>query len=223
MKKASDDLEAALGHRFQDRALLAQALTPPSSGLHPHNQRLEFLGDALLNAAVALLIHRQKPDWAEGAMSKLRGTLVCTEALEAWGRDLNLVLRSGPRSPRRAAGPKALADGVEALLAAVHEDAGASGFEAVLRLCEARFLRAVQAARPDDWKLRDAKTALQERAAALGLPPPNYRLQARSGPDHAPRVSIVVEAGEHRAAGDGTSLKAAEAAAARSLLGLIGE
>ncbi len=223
MKKPGVDLETRLGHRFRDPALLAQALTPPSSGLQPHNQRLEFLGDALLNAAVALLIHRLKPDWAEGAMSKLRGTLVCTEALDAWGRDLGLVLREGPRSPRQAAGPKARADGVEALLAAVHEDCGDPGFEAVVRLCEARFARAIQEARPDDWKLRDAKTALQERAAALGLPPPSYRLQARSGPDHAPRFSVLVASGEHEAGGDGASLKAAEAAAARSLLGLIGE
>jgi ribonuclease-3 len=112
---------------------------------------------------------------------------------------------------------------VEALLAAVHEDAGSQGFTAVLGICEGRFLDSIRAATRDDWKQRDAKTALQERAAVLGLPAPSYGLQSRSGPDHAPCFLVDAEVGVHRSQGQGTTRKAAEADAARALLGLIGE
>src|SRR5690349_1689000 len=85
-------LEAALGHRFRDPALMEEALTHASAGGRS-NQRLEFLGDALLYAATAELIHRLRPDLEEGAMSKLRILLVRTEALAAWAEDLGLELK----------------------------------------------------------------------------------------------------------------------------------
>jgi ribonuclease-3 len=199
MKRAGSPLEARLGHRFADPGLLALALTPPAAGLPQHHQRLEFLGDALLNAAVTILIHREKPDWSEGLMSKLRATLVNTASLARWADDLELVLAKGPKSPRAAASPKGRADAVEALVAAVHEDAGRAGFGAVLALCEARFGAAIRAAQPEDWKRQDAKTVLQERAAALGLAAPAYRLEAQTGPDHAPEFRVEAVVGEHRA------------------------
>jgi len=222
MTRAPSPLEARLGHRFADPDLLQLALTPPSAGLPQHHQRLEFLGDALLNAAVTVLIHREKPGWNEGAMSKLRATLVSTASLARWADALELVLVAGPKSPRAAASPKGRADAVEALVAAVHEDAGQRGFDAVLVLCEARFGETVRVAQPEDWKRLDAKTVLQERAAALGLDAPAYRLEAQTGPDHAPVFRVEAVVGEHHAEGTAGSRKAAEALAARALLDRIG-
>jgi ribonuclease-3 len=221
MGQGGRDLESRLGYRFRDPGLLAQALTPPSSGLAPNNQRLEFLGDALLNAAVARILHREKPHWHEGHLSKLRASLVSTASLVAWAGALGLELVTGPRSPRGAPGGKALADAVEALLAAVMEDAGAGGFDAVERICEARFVEPIRRAEPEDWRRRDAKTALQEKAAAQGLPAPRYRLLEQSGPGHAPIFSVEAEVGDYAAQGRGPSRKAAEGEAARMLLDLL--
>lgn len=219
--------EARLGHRFRDRGLLELALTPPSTGHPAHNQRLEFLGDALLNAAVAVLLHREKPDWAEGDLSKLRGMLVRREALQAWGMELGLELRTGPRSPKATPASsrgKALADALEAVLGALFLDVEADGgdpFGAVLAAAERHFLRGIREAGPGAWEVQDAKTTLQERAAGRGWEPPAYTQLGRRGPDHAPRFRVRVEAGGHSAEAEASTIKGAETEAARLLLARI--
>ena len=222
---AASPLEARLGHAFKDSTLLSAALTPPSAGVPAHNQRLEFLGDALLNAAAALLIHRQHPEWEEGGMSKLRGMLVCTESLHRWALDLGVELRTGPRSPRRGqvhAGPrKPLADAVEALLAAAYLDveaSGSQGFPALVRLVELRFGAEIQSAYPGVWEERDSKTTLQELAAARGWLAPAYKLLERSGPDHRPRFLVEAEVGGKAVRAAAGTIREAEADAARGLL-----
>lgn len=218
------DLEGRLGHRFRDPALLRAALTPPSAGLPADNQRLEFLGDSVLHLCVSLLVYREHPGWAEGALSKLRGMLVCTDALHQWAQDLGLELARGPRSPRKASPASLrnpLADAVEALLAAVFLDVQAGGGDAlgaVRAIVERRFLAEVQGAYPGVWETRDSKTTLQERAAALGLPPPAYELRQRSGPDHAPAFTVQVRLGDRSATATAGTLKGAQAEAARNLL-----
>ena len=221
-------LETRLGHTFKDSRLLEEALTPPSAGLPVDNQRLEFVGDALLNAAAALLLHREHPDWEEGGMSKLRGMLVCTEALYLWALDLGLELRSGPRSPRKgkpsAGSRKSLADAVEALLAAAYLDAersGGGGFALVKGIVEARFGEEIQSAYPGVWEERDSKTTLQELSAAQGWLPPVYVLLDRSGPDHKPNFLVQVEAGGKSSRAASGTIREAEADAARSLLKLL--
>jgi ribonuclease-3 len=217
-------LEGRLGHRFRDPALLRAALTPPSAGLPGDNQRLEFLGDSVLHLCASLLVYREHPQWAEGALSKLRGMLVCTDALHQWARDLELDLARGPRSPRKASPASLrnpLADAVEALLAAVFLDVQAAGGDAlgaVRAIVERRFLAEVQAAYPGVWEARDSKTTLQERAAALGLPPPVYELRERSGPDHAPAFTVQARLGDRCATATAGTLKGAQAQAARNLL-----
>lgn len=226
---ARPDPEARLGYRFLDRDLLELALTPPSSGHPAHNQRLEFLGDALLNAAVAVLLHREKPAWAEGDLSKLRGMLVRREALQAWAIELGLVLRTGPRSPRSSAGSsqgKALADAMEAVLGALFLDVQAGGgdpFGAVLGVTEHRFLHAIRSAGPGAWEVQDAKTTLQERVASRGWDPPVYLQQGRRGPDHAPRFRVRAEAGGLSTEAEASTIKGAETEAARLLLARIQE
>lgn len=217
-------LEARLGHAFRDRRLLEQALTHPSAGTPTHNQRLEFLGDTLLGTTVTLLLFREKPEWTEGQLSKFRHQLVSTESLHAWAQDLGLELRTGQAAQRdrlKTSFRKPLADGVEALLAAVFLDCqarGEDGLAVLLRLVTARYGAEVRAAGVGVWEALDPKTTLQERAAFLGLPAPVYALLARSGPDHAPTFQVRVHVGAASAEAEGGTLKKAEAEAARELL-----
>ena len=221
-------LEAGLGYRFSNPALLQEALTHTSAGKGRDNQRLEFLGDALLNFAVAQLLYRERPEWQEGPMSKFRGVLVRTDSLHRWALDLGLDRALSAAHPRKAPpmGPKPLADALEALLAAVYLDAQASGRDgqaAAQGLVEARFTDAVRDARPEAWSRLDPKTTLQETAARLGLPAPAYEPLGQSGPDHAPVFTVRATVGVHSVEAQGPSRKRAEGDAARRLLDLLTE
>lgn len=213
-----------LGYQFQRPELLVEALTPPSAGLPANHQRLEYLGDALLHAAMGLLIFRLKPEWKEGPMSKLRGMLVNVDSLRAWAEDLAVELVKGPRSPRKPTAmgaQKPISDAMEAVLAAVHEDAvaqGRDGFLAVFELVAARFGDGVRKAQLGIWETQDPKTTLQERAAALGLPAPVYELVRQSGPDHQPVFHVRVTVGPQVAEASGQAVKRAQAEAAAALL-----
>lgn len=223
-------LESRLGYRFHQPELLTQALTHPASGAALTNQRLEYLGDALLYGALSLVVYREKPAWPEGHLSKLRHLLVSSEALCAWAEDLEVVLiaGTGKNAPSRLKTTfrKPLADAMEAILAAVFLDdraRGGDGFGAVERLVEARFLAQIRAADIGIWERHDPKTTLQERAATLGLSHPAYALLGRSGPDHAPRFTVEVRVGTLAAQAEEGSRRAAEAAAAASLLARLAQ
>ena len=217
-------LEAHLGYRFRNSAFLLRALTPPSAGFPEDNQRLEFLGDSVLHLCVTLLVYREHPQWAEGALSKLRGLLVCTDALHQWALDAGVKLAIGPRSPRKAGAVdlrNPLADAMEALLAGVFLDAQAQGEDALATvggIVERRCLAEIQRAYPGVWEAKDTKTTLQEKAAALSLPAPAYELLERSGPDHAPHFSVRVTVGAREATAKAGTVKRAQAEAARILL-----
>ncbi len=220
-------LEVRLDYRFNDPGLLKEALTHASAGSLRHNQRLEFLGDALLNFTVALLLHRERSDWQEGPMSKLRGMLVRTESLHAWALDLGLDRALRSTHPRKAPpmGHKPLADALEAVLAAIYLDAQSAGVDGtgpVTKLVESRFLDAIRQAQPGSWILMDPKTHLQETAARLGLPAPVYAQLKVAGPGHAPRFTMQVSVGPHSARAEGSTRKRAEGDAARLLLDLLG-
>lgn len=217
-------LETRLGYHFRDRTLLQQALTHPSSGILPDNQRLEYLGDALFGAALALLLFREKPDWPEGALTKLRHLLVSTDSLSAWAKDLDLRLKLPTKSDPshlKTAFRKPLADAVEAILAAIYLDAQASGddgFAAVCRVIDQRFQAPVQQAGRDAWEHHDTKTTLQEKAVSRGLAVPVYELVERLGPDHAPTFVVQVRVGPHHAQASARTLKQAQVEAARLVL-----
>lgn len=210
-------LQTALGHTFRDAMLLEEALQHASAGGRD-NQRLEFLGDAILNAAVAALIHRLRPDWEEGAMSKLRNLLVRTETLAEWAMDLGVELKQSMGKSKARMGLKPMADAMEALLGAVYLDGGPQGFTAVASLVEARFGARIRAAHDGLWAQADPKTTLQERAASLGLPKPAYTLLSQAGPDHAPRFRVRAAIGTRHSEAEGGSRKGAEVEAARLLL-----
>jgi ribonuclease III len=220
-------LAGPLDYSFRNPALLREALTHASAGATRDNQRLEFLGDALLNFTVALLLHRERPDWQEGAMSKLRGVLVRTDSLHAWALDLGLDRALQATHPRKAPpmGPKPLADALEAVLAAIFLDAEASGEDGAARvkaLVEGRFLEVIRQARPEGWTRTDPKTHLQETAARLGLPAPVYDQVDLAGPGHAPRFTMRVTVGQLSAEAEGSTRKKAEGGAARLLLTQLG-
>jgi ribonuclease-3 len=221
------DLEDHLGYRFKDPDLLREALTHTSAGSVRDNQRLEFLGDALLNFTVAFLLHRERPDWQEGAMSKLRGVLVRTESLHTWALDLGLDRALKAVHPRKAPpmGPKPLADALEALLASIYLDAESAGLDGTLRvreLVEGRFLASIREAKPESWTRMDPKTHLQETAARMGLPAPVYTQVDLAGPGHAPRFTMQVSVGSLSAQAEGSTRKRAEGDAARRLLDHLG-
>lgn len=222
MGSARKHVEAAVQHKFTDENLLNLALTHGSAGKGQDNQRLEYLGDALLNFCVARLIYQEQPDWPEGAMSKLRGMLVCTDALHEWARSIGLSLTTGVKAPRQpGALRKPLADAIEALLAAVYLDAQASGnggVECVMDIVARRHLDAIRSARLGMWEHGDSKTTLQEKAAVLGLQPPRYEQISRSGPDHQPTFKVRVSTGDFQAEASAGNLKQAEILAARELV-----
>jgi ribonuclease-3 len=152
--------------------------------------------------------------------------MVCTDALHAWALDLGVDLLTGPRSPKRApAGLRnALADAMEALLAAVFLDVQAAGGDplaGVFAIIERRFMGQIRAAYVGIWEAKDHKTTLQERGAALSLPQPRYELLERKGPDHAPTFTVRAVVGRFEAEGRAGTLKQAQMEAARLLLAAL--
>ncbi len=213
---------AALGHHFADAGLLARALTHRSAG-HPNNERLEFLGDALLNLFVAELIFEQQPRADEGAMTRLRAALVNGSALAELARaqQLGERLRLGPGELKSGGFRRdsILADAFEALLAAIYLDAGWSACrDSVRRLFTERAI--VAAAAP-----KDAKTRLQEWLQARNLQLPVYDLVATSGKDHALRfeVSCRLDEPELETRSTASSRRNAEQAAAELALARLSE
>jgi ribonuclease-3 len=219
-------LEERLGHRFREPELLARALTH-SSWAHEHgsaadNEPLEFLGDALLGFLVAEALCARFPDADEGTLSKMKAYLVSRGSLARVAHDLDLGshLRLGRASRVEGrARDTLLADGLEAVVAAVHLDGGdAAGRALVTRLFGPRMEGLDRA----EAERQDAKTALQEALQAAGRPAPHYRVGATEGPAHRPtfQVDLLVE-GTVVAKGEGGSKKEAEQKAARKALLLI--
>ncbi|WP_103259075.1 ribonuclease III [Tabrizicola aquatica] len=211
--------QTRLGHQFRKPELLMRAVTHASIGsaTRPDNQRLEFLGDRVLGLVMAEALLSADPQAREGQLAPRFNALVRKEACAEVARQIGLgeVLKLG-RSEMLTGGRRKealLGDAMEAVIAAVYQDAGFDAARAmVLRLWGDR----IAAVEPD---ARDAKTSLQEWAQARGMPPPIYNEAGRSGPDHAPQftVRVTLASGETAEATAG-SKRVAEQAAARSLL-----
>lgn len=217
-------LEAAIDHRFADIGLLQRALTHRSSGSR-NNERLEFLGDALINLIVGEALFLQLPRAEEGALSRLRSSLVREAALAqlAIGLRLSDHLRLGEGELKSGGWRRSSvqADALEAVIAAVYLDAG---FEEVRRVV-LRLYAGQLADLPDAESLKDAKTRLQEWLQARGRPLPEYGLISESGPPHR-RVFMVycqlLDAELLTRAG-GSSRRGAEQEAARAMLAQLQE
>ena len=209
------DAASALGHAFTNPALLAQALTHRSAGAQ-NNERLEFLGDALVNLIVAELIFESHPRADEGEMTRLRAALVNGTALAAIAREAEIgdLLRLGPGELKSGGFRREsiLADAFEAVVAAIYLDVGWADCRAIVR--------GLFAGRTADAAPKDAKTRLQELLQARGLPLPVYELVASHGDDHAKTfdVDCRIEALDIRTQGSGTTRRGAEQAAAEQAL-----
>ncbi len=211
--------QGRLGHVFRKPDLLVRAVTHASIGsaTRPDNQRLEFLGDRVLGLVMAEALLAADPEAREGQLAPRFNALVRKETCADVARGIGLgeVLKLG-RSEMLTGGRRKealLGDAMEAVIAAVYQDAGFEAARAlVLRLWGGR----IAAVEPD---ARDAKTSLQEWAQARGMPPPAYTEAGRSGPDHAPQftVRVTLASGETAEATAG-SKRVAEQAAARILL-----
>jgi len=220
-------LERALGVRFADAQLRNMALTHRSfafeQGLAFNNERLEFLGDAVLGLVATDLAYREFPDLSEGELAKLRAAIVNMGALAEVARDLGLgsVIRLGKGEELSGGRDKSsiLADGLEAILGAVYLDLG---LEAARRIIE-RLFRPRMVAYVRGEGERDYKTILQELASQDMGALPEYRIDER-GPDHQKEFTATVFlAGRPYGAGTGRSKKEAEQQAAHEAYGKLSE
>jgi ribonuclease-3 len=213
-------LAGRLGHEFGDPGLLHQALSHRSwcgeQDGAPSNERLEFLGDAVLGLVVADHSYRLYPDLPEGQLAKIRAAVVNARVLAEIGEELAigevLLLGRGEETSGGRTKASILADALEAVIGAVYLDAGWEAAQPlVLRLVGERLGQA--AAEPDDF---DHKSRLQELTVHQGAGIPRYAVVG-SGPDHDRHyVAEVSIGGVHRGTGEGSSKKDAEQAAARS-------
>lgn len=210
-----DTLQAALGYRFRDPALLSQALTHRSHG-SPHNERLEFLGDSVLNFVVSSLLFAEHGEMNEGELSRVRANLVKQAALADIAQTLALsnVLRLG-EGELKSGGfrrPSILADAVEAILGALYLD---GGYEAVRRTIE-RLYRPMLSHIDVRTFGKDPKTLLQEMVQGLGFALPRYAVVATRGAAHDQTFDVECEIAQlnlHLQA-SGPSRRSAEQAAA---------
>ena len=184
-------LQDRLGYRFRDETLLRRALTHKSASKR-HNERLEFLGDAVLGYVIAEQLHRTRRSHGEDGLSLLRAALVRRESLMAAALELNLgeQLMLGPGALCSGVHERSsvLANALEALIGAVHEDGGIEAARVfVLELFRER-LRDL-----DRLAAKDAKTDLQERVQARGLQRPNYRVLEIGGLPHEQVFNVACE------------------------------
>ena len=217
--KPAGRLESALGHSFGRQELLVQALTHRSFG-SPHNERLEFLGDSVLNCVVATWLYQRFASLREGDLSRQRANLVRQEALAEIAQTLALgdYLRLG-EGELKSGGfrrPSILADGLEAIIGAIYLDAG---FEAARAAIERLFQLLLDQVNPKESG-KDPKTALQEILQGRKLPLPQYALLATHGEAHAQQfeVECSLTALDIRVTGEGGSRRAAEQSAARAAI-----
>ena len=210
----------SVDHAFADPALLRQALTNRSAG-RPHNERLEFLGDAVVNLLAAEALYAAWPGADEGAMTRARAELVRESALAGIARTLELgsALRLGPGEMKTGGHRRdsILADTVEAVVGAIYLDAGLA---ACRQVALPWFAPLIAALPPPNKVGKDAKTALQEWLQARGRSLPAYALVEESGEEHARRfvVECRLESPPMRTRGEGGSRRAAEQAAAAAMV-----
>ncbi len=215
-------VERSFGYVFTQPALCYAAVTHRSAGAD-HNERLEFLGDSILNCSVARLLYDAHPEADEGALSRLRATLVSGETLATIAGDLGLGehLRLGPGELKTGGFRRAsiLADALEAVLGAIFLD---SGFDAAAAAV-AHIVGPRLAELPAADTLKDPKTRLQEALQAHGLALPLYTLTAVAGDPHVQSFTVTCEVPVLgiSAVGEGGSRRRAEQLAAAKLLELL--
>lgn len=217
-------LESVLGHTFQNRRLLTEALTHGSVGYeaqrqHVDNQRLEFLGDAVLQLTLSEILFQKLPDDDEGALTKLRAQIVSTKALATVARRLNLgsflIMGRGEDANGGRNRENSLADALEAVIGAVYLDGGLPEAQKLARHLFQKDLETLLLNPQDE----NPKGRLQEIIQAVGPTPPSYKIVGESGPDHSKSFQATVNWLDCALGlGSGRSKKEAEVEAARTAL-----
>jgi ribonuclease III len=222
-------LEDEIGYFFRDRNLLRRALTHRSYANEqadprpPHNEALEFLGDAVLEFLISAWLLELYPTLTEGTLSKMRAYTVSAVNLQKQAARLRLgnylLLNRGEEKTGGRNKMALLVDSYEALLAAIYLD---RGIEAAREFVRRQFAETLAEIDPQDLTATDYKTALQERLQSVGLPTPHYAIIESLGPDHRRlfRVELRVN-GQCFATGEGATIKGAHQAAARAALDIF--
>lgn len=219
IRPAHAALQERLQHRFSDPRLLVQALTHRSFSAD-HNERLEFLGDSVLNLAVAALLYDRLKQLPEGDLSRVRANLVRQETLHQLAVGLGLsefiLLGEGEVRSGGSERPSILADALEALIGAVHLDAGYSAGEALVR----RLFKDIEINPQMQATARDSKTELQEWLQGRRMQLPIYRVAGTLGAAHKQTFDVECEVSELGATerGIGATRRAGEQAAAAAML-----
>jgi ribonuclease-3 len=214
-----DPLQKRLGHRFEQLPLLQRALTHRSFGAD-HNERLEFLGDAVLSLAISALLYERFGASDEGDLTRVRAHLVREDSLHRAALQLGLpeVLRISEGEARGggAQRPSILADALEAIIGASFLD---GGFEAAAALVKRLFGELIDSTEAGSWS-KDAKTELQEWLQGRRLPVPTYRIASTRGQAHAQTFDVACEVPALGLSerGEGRSRRQAEQEAARRML-----
>jgi ribonuclease-3 len=213
-----DEITERTGYRFENPALLTEALTHGSTQKHLGDyQRLEFLGDRVLGLVIAEYLFRAHPDMGEGQLTAMHSALVRGEACATAGDTIGIsdlvIIGSGERAKGMNLNRTVLGDVMEALVAAIYLDGGFEQARAFVLRCWEELLSKPAVA------VKDPKTFLQEWALARALPIPSYRIVSREGPEHEPVFVVAVEV-KDRAPAEGTakSKRAAEMDAAEQFL-----
>jgi ribonuclease-3 len=224
-------LEARLGYTFREPAMLDRALThrslanEDSTGSTMDNESLEFLGDAVLGFAMADLLFRDFPQFDEGQKSKIKASLVSTATLAVLARRLGLgeflALGRGEEKTGGRQKQALLADGYEAVIAAIYLD---GGIEEARDFVSREFAEDIEDVRSPEFWGRDYKSALQELVQSHDLSLPEYSVASESGPDHRKMFHVEVRVrGELMGTARGASKKAAEQEAARKAMDRLSE
>jgi len=224
------DFQRRIEYEFRDPGLLERALTHKSftnehrEARSPNNERMEFLGDAVLGFVIGEHIYHFFPDLQEGALSKIKAHLVSAATLAGKGREMGIgrFLRMGAGEARSGGAEKLslIADAFEALIAAIYLDGGLNGAAEFVRRTFGPEIAGIDVG---DLSFHDYKTALQETAQSLGLPLPDYRVIEEFGPDH--EKAFLVELSWDGAAfsrGRGSSKREAQRKAAKEALRKLG-
>jgi ribonuclease III len=217
-----ENLERALGYRFKRAEQLTTALRhssfvneQPQSGISS-NERLEFLGDAVLNLAISHLLMKRHPDVAEGELSRNRAQLVNETQLAAIARQIglgpHLLLGKGEALTDGREKNSILADAIEAVIAAIYLD---GGFDAAFGFVERQFREGLRNANRACYET-DYKSMLQERVQSTNHEVPRYQVIDEIGPDHDKTFRVRMTVAGITAEGDGKSKKLAEQEAARA-------
>lgn len=219
MKPDSDNLCRHLGYSFTDSQLIEQALTHRSAGGN-NNERLEYLGDAILGFVIADALYHHFPQASEGQLSRLRSSLVKRDTLAKIAREFKLgdYLTLGPGELRSGGHARAsiLADGMEAIFAAIYLD---GGYDCIRQVILDIFSRRLLALNLEDHQ-KDPKTRLQELLQARKLELPNYEVTDISGDPHEQTFNVLctVPGLQMQVSGSGSSRRKAEQDAATRLL-----